>query len=60
MNKPIAAFHRQELQTLAWIRKLRVNYRAKIVVAFLVGLAIGVLIPRDTPEHEHYDNLEER
>ena len=36
-------FHRHELQTLAFIRKLRVNYRFAIAVALLVGIAIGMV-----------------
>ncbi len=36
-------FHRHELQTLAFIAKLRVNYRFAIAVALLVGIAIGMV-----------------
>ena len=45
-------FHRHELQTLAFIRKLHTTYRAKMLVAFCVGVMLGMALhASQTPDY---------
>lgn len=41
---PGVKFHRRDFQDLAFLRKVRTNYRALIFVMFFVGIAVGMIL----------------